>query len=88
MRPSATVATPIVWWGARRRSVGEPGLKIAKPSRSSCSGRCEWPKTTASAPGKRRRMRCQPAVGRAGVVDHRDLCTGRLDGAHERQPRL
>ena len=37
--------------GARRRSVGEPGLKIWKPSRASCSGRCEWPNTTASARG-------------------------------------
>src|SRR5918995_1299426 len=36
-RPSRAVAIPIVWPGARRRSVGEPGLKMWKPSRSSCS---------------------------------------------------
>ena len=53
-RPSApTSASPIVCTGARRRSVGDPGLKSWKPSSSSCSGRCEWPKTTASASGNR-----------------------------------
>ena len=53
-RPSApTVASPIVCAGARRRSVGEPGLKSWKPPSSSWSGRCEWPNTTASASGNR-----------------------------------
>ena len=52
--------------GARRRSVGEPGLKIGKPSRASCSGRWLWPKTTASASLKRRRMRAsRPGRGPA-----------------------
>ena len=56
----------------RRRSVGEPGLKIAKPSRASCSGMCECPKTTASASGKRPAHPLEAPGGRAGVVDHRD----------------
>src|SRR5215203_4809962 len=50
---------PIEAWGARRRSVGLPGLKIWKPPSSSCRGRWLWPKTTASAPGKRARMRAR-----------------------------
>ena len=70
--PPTTSATPIVCRGWRRRSVGLPGLKIWKPSRSSCSGMCEWPKTTASASGKRRPQPVEPARRRAGVVDHRD----------------
>ena len=66
IRPSSTVARPIVWRGWRRLSVGEPGLKIAKPSARSSSGMCEWPKTTASASGKRRRIRARrPAAGPA-----------------------
>ena len=79
--------------GARRRSVGLPGLKIWKPSAEcSCSGRCEWPNTTASA---RRRTggACARAARRRrpGVVDHRDAGARRLDhalvGQQRAQPR-
>src|SRR4051812_29729976 len=54
---------PIVCAGARRRSVGEPGLKIWKPSwPHSWRGRWEWPKTTASAPLNRARIRSSRPV--------------------------
>ena len=72
--------------GARRRSVGEPGLKMWKPSASSCSGRCEWPKTTASASGKRRRSRASRPVGRPAVVRHDDPRAAGLDDPHGGQP--
>src|SRR5581483_1967673 len=51
MRAPSTCARPIVCAGARRRSVGEPGLKIWNPSSSPCSGRWVWPKTTAAQRG-------------------------------------
>ena len=67
-RPS-TVPSPIDRLGARRRSVGLPGLKIRKPSRSSYSGMWEWPKTTASASGNRARRRSRrPFAGPASWI--------------------
>jgi hypothetical protein len=69
--PSVTRASPIVCAGDRRRSVGLPGLKIWKPSCSSCSATCEWPKTTAAAPGNRAHP-SQPAAARTRVVDDAD----------------
>ena len=86
-RPSRAVASPIVCAGARLRSVGEPGLKMWKPRACSCSGRCEWPNTTASASGKRRRRRASRPVGRPAVVGHHDPRALRLDDAHRRQPQ-
>ena len=54
---------PSVPRGWRRRSVGDPGLKIRKPSAASSSGICECPNTTSSAAGNQRRSRClRPAV--------------------------
>src|SRR6516164_3698910 len=63
--PSATWSTPSVPCGWRRRSVGEPGLKIRKPpSPPESSGMCECPNTTRPAPGNFRRMRAsRPAAG-------------------------
>ena len=49
---------PIVWRGARRRSVGEPGLKIAKPS--------PRPRAAAGA-SARRRPRRRPGSGGASA---------------------
>src|SRR5215218_4435172 len=64
--PGSAWSRPIEARGARRRSVGLPGLKIWKPSSSSCSGRWLWPKTTASTAGKRRRRRAsRPCAGPA-----------------------
>ena len=83
---ASAVATPMVWRGDRRRSVGEPGLKIAKPPRSSCSGMCEWPNTTASTSGKRRAQALEPAVGEPAVVDHRDPRAVGVDDPDGRQP--
>src|SRR5918996_3829270 len=43
--PLSTRAMPLACAGARRRSVGLPGLKIWKPSEArSCRGMWEWPK--------------------------------------------
>src|SRR6266705_3031706 len=56
-RPSATSRRPSVPCGCRRRSVGEPGLKITWPCPAWCTGMCEWPNTTRPAPGNQRRSR-------------------------------
>src|SRR5215469_7054142 len=63
--PLSTRSTPSVPCGWRRRSVGEPGLKIRKPpSPAESSGMCECPNTTRSASGNFRRMRTsRPAAG-------------------------
>ena len=68
----ATVAIPIVWRGARRRSVGEPGLKIAKPVALLVQREVRVAEDDGvgvrEAPAHPR----QPAGGGPGVVDHRD----------------
>ena len=65
-RPSAMSSTPSVPCGWRRRSVGEPGLKIRNPpsAEATSSGMCEWPNTTRPASGNRPRSRAsRPAAG-------------------------
>ncbi len=63
--PSAMSSTPSVPCGWRRRSVGEPGLKIRRPPSLSSSGMCECPKITRSADGNAARIRrSRPAPGR------------------------
>ena len=70
--PSAMWRTPRVPWGWRRRSVGEPGLKIRRAPSASSSGMCEWPKMTSRALGNLIPHPAQPAGRGAAVVDHRD----------------
>src|SRR5690348_37898 len=62
-RPSRIWSRPIVPCGWRRRSVGDPGLKIRSPGAPGApgagwsSGMWECPNTTRSAPGNLRRSR-------------------------------
>jgi hypothetical protein len=61
---SATLSTPSVPCDWRRRSVGEPGLKIRRASSAASSGMCEWPNMTSSASGNQARiLGSRPAAG-------------------------
>jgi hypothetical protein len=54
----------MVGCGWRRRSVGDPGLKMRMPSADWSSGMWEWPNTTSWAAGKRLRSRAgRPLAG-------------------------
>ena len=79
-KPLSTRISPIVCLGARRRSVGLPGLRIWKPSGAcSWSGMWEWPKTTdVRAVAEAAAHPLEAAGARAGVVDHRDPRAVRL----------
>ena len=52
--PAASSSSSIEWNGPRRRCVGDPGLRIQAPACRSTTGRCVWPKSTASHPGSGR----------------------------------
>ena len=76
-RPPSTLARPIVCPGARRRSVGLPGLKIWKPPRP--------PRGAAGASARtRRRRRGRRSAGAAARGGRR---AGRRRGASPRAPR-
>ena len=66
------VAMPIVWCGARRRSVGEPGLKMAKPPRRLVQRDVRVPEDDRVGVGEAAAHPRQAPGGRPGVVDHRD----------------
>src|ERR1700722_8965015 len=75
--PSATWRTPRGPCGWRRRSVGEPGLKIRRVPSEASSGMCEWPNATSSAAGNLARIRgSRPAAGPLSWI----IATGRPSG--------
>ena len=70
--PPASSRRPTVRVGARRRSVGEPGLNSRWPSMPASSrGRWLWPNTTTSRRGTAGGA-ARPGRGRPAVVDHGD----------------
>ena len=79
---------PIVWCGARRRSVGLPGLKAWKPSGPvRCSGTWECPNTTASVShGGHRRVQLELAQdGQGEQVPRVQDQVGLFEDAHARE---
>ncbi len=83
-----TVATPIVCSGARRRSVGEPGLKSWKSSFVLVQRQVRVAEDDGVGVREAVAHPAQAPVPRAGVVDHRDPGPARLDDPRQREPCL
>ncbi len=76
----------MVWVGAMRRCVGEPGLNSNWPSMPrSLSGMWLCPNTTTRAPGKPSVQARRPSGTGTAVVDHRDLDPVEVDHTAVRQ---
>ena len=91
MCPSSTRAMPIVWWGARRRSVGLPGIEdLETPApaagRPLVMGKVRMAVDHGVDAGEAPPHPRQPPRGRPGVVDHGDPRPVGLDDPRLGQP--
>ena len=69
---------PMVGCGWRRRSVGDPGLKMRMPSADCVQRDVGVAEHDELGGGEAAAQPCGPALGRAAVVDHRDREPGEV----------